>query len=145
MSQYPENWDSLRRQIYERDNYSCQNCGRQGGKYGNSELHAHHITPLSQGGENSPENLITLCSNCHSDLHGQEIGSGEPSEKKNDGNEEVAIMIIVGKYMAIYSILVGFPILLVLSSMGVTLSQDMEIFVVGAPGILRFGVFLQRL
>ncbi len=47
-----------------RDGWRCQHCGR----IGNSEL--HHQVFRSQGGDNSPENLITLCSTCHAELHG---------------------------------------------------------------------------
>ncbi|NMX22022.1 hypothetical protein C5S30_06250 [ANME-1 cluster archaeon GoMg4] len=64
MHPYPENWDEIRKRIYRRDGWQCQKCGAT-----NVQLHAHHIIPLSQGGSNEPDNLITLCKNCHAELH----------------------------------------------------------------------------
>ena len=62
---YPSNWDSLRKKVYKRDNYECQNCGRRGGPYGDSELQAHHIVPKRNGGSHRMGNLRTLCKGCH--------------------------------------------------------------------------------
>jgi hypothetical protein len=56
-------WDALRRRVYERDGYKCQNCSAGG------EVHAHHIVPLRANGTNSMTNLITLCRACHMRLH----------------------------------------------------------------------------
>jgi len=60
MSKYPHNWNRLRRYIFERDNYTCAICGRKT-KY----PECHHIIPISSGGDNNPNNLITLCKRCH--------------------------------------------------------------------------------
>ena len=62
---YPSNWDSLRKKVYKRDNYECQNCGRRGGPHGDSELQAHHIVPKRNGGLHRMGNLKTLCKGCH--------------------------------------------------------------------------------
>ena len=37
----------------------CQRCGRYG------RVTVHHIIPLSQGGTDDPDNLLTLCPACH--------------------------------------------------------------------------------
>ena len=66
---YPENWDTLRKQAYERDNYYCRNCGVGGGTNGDAELHAHHVVPVSAGGNHTLSNLYTLCETCHSLIH----------------------------------------------------------------------------
>lgn len=55
--------------MYEEDDYRCQNCHRRGGKGGNTELHAHHIVPLKDGGSNNRSNLTTLCKDCHRAIH----------------------------------------------------------------------------
>lgn len=54
---------SLRKQIMERDNYTCQNCG----KYMPDEvgLQIDHIIPISKGGKSVPSNLCVLCSKCN--------------------------------------------------------------------------------
>jgi len=71
---YPRDWNQRRKLVYKRDNYQCQNCGRQGGRRGNAELHAHHIVPKSKGGSHQTSNLTTVCQHCHSQIHGRTIG-----------------------------------------------------------------------
>jgi rRNA maturation endonuclease Nob1 len=66
---YPSDWNSRRKSVYQRDGYKCQNCGRLGGTQGNAELHAHHIVPINKGGSHSKTNLKTMCSQCHNAIH----------------------------------------------------------------------------
>jgi len=68
---------------YYRDKYVIQNAkNRANGKcemcnndapflteYNNPYLEVHHITPLAAGGEDTIENTIALCPNCHRKLH----------------------------------------------------------------------------
>lgn len=68
--EYPTDWNSRRRDVYERDEYTCQNCGRKGGHRGNAELHAHHVVPKSKGGTHDLSNLQTVCKQCHKAIHG---------------------------------------------------------------------------
>jgi hypothetical protein len=58
----------LRFLCLQRDQGMCQICG--GCK---TNLHAHHIIPLSEGGEDSLNNLITVCEDCHRKHRWQEI------------------------------------------------------------------------
>lgn len=54
---------ALRKQIKERDNFTCQMCG----KYMPDEvgLHIDHIIPIAKGGKSIPSNLQVLCSKCN--------------------------------------------------------------------------------
>ena len=58
------NW---RKEVFERDNYTCQKCGKHGGVL----LNAHHI----QNWKDNPqerykvENGITFCESCHQKFH----------------------------------------------------------------------------
>lgn len=79
---YPDNWDSLRREVYSRDDYTCQECGEKGGNGGSAELHAHHITPKSQAGGDEKTNLKTLCKSCHNDKHAHDITEKSSSTSK---------------------------------------------------------------
>ena len=63
-SNKPWNWDAIRRQVYRRDNYTCQDCGTK-----NTKLNAHHRTPRSEGGTDDLYNLDSLCDYCHEDIH----------------------------------------------------------------------------
>lgn len=53
----------LRKAVMERDNYTCQMCG----KYMPDEigLHIDHIVPVSKGGKTELSNLQVLCSKCN--------------------------------------------------------------------------------
>lgn len=56
-----------RKQVYERDNYSCQKCGT------NKDLHAHHIKEFSKYPDLRYEvsNGLTVCRTCHGKIHGR--------------------------------------------------------------------------
>ena len=60
----PLSYGSLRRQVLRRDGWRCQSCGTM------SNLEVHHREFRSHSGPDSEENLITLCANCHSLMHG---------------------------------------------------------------------------
>lgn len=47
--------------VFVRDNYTCQCCGKSKDKV----LQTHHIIYRSNGGSNRVDNLITVCTDCH--------------------------------------------------------------------------------
>lgn len=49
-----------RREIFRRDNYTCQYCGTRVGT-----LTIDHVVPKRLGGEHTWENLVTACSACN--------------------------------------------------------------------------------
>jgi hypothetical protein len=73
--------------VYERDNYTCQNCGRPGGEKRDVELHAHHIVPKSSGGTHSKSNLKTLCKDCHSAVHGDSLAPSAADANKENSTQ----------------------------------------------------------
>lgn len=54
----------VREQCRSRDNHQCRMCGRT-----NVALHLHHVRYRSEGGPDVPENLMTLCHECHALVH----------------------------------------------------------------------------
>lgn len=52
----------LRFEIFKRDNFTCQYCGRQ---TPNVVLEVDHIIPRAEGGTDDPNNLITACFDCN--------------------------------------------------------------------------------
>ena len=65
---YGENWSSQKRLARERDNNTCQICGKSRRENG-AELDVHHMIPFkifkSYKDANRLENLICLCIRCH--------------------------------------------------------------------------------
>lgn len=60
---YPPDFSAnLRKQIRQRDNYTCQNCMQQQRRAGYT-LHVHHIDYDKHN--SAPMNLISLCRTCH--------------------------------------------------------------------------------
>ena len=56
--------------VFDRDNYTCQVCGKSKGKV----LHTHHIRYKSLGGTDRADNLITVCTECHTGKNHKESG-----------------------------------------------------------------------
>ena len=60
---------NVREYVLFRDGHKCQSCK---GKSKDNKLHVHHIESRKTGGD-APNNLITLCSECHAKYHRGEI------------------------------------------------------------------------
>lgn len=64
--------DPVKREVLRRDGYQCRNCGWSHDDWNRSDprhLELHHKNPHAQGGDNSAENLETLCTICHDEVH----------------------------------------------------------------------------
>jgi len=61
----PLSYESLRQQTLRRDGWRCQSCGAM------SNLDVHHREFRSHSGEDTEENLTTLCTACHARVHGR--------------------------------------------------------------------------
>jgi len=59
----PLTYEELRQQVLRRDGWRCQSCGAM------SNLEVHHQQFRSHFGDDSEQNLITLCNACHDALH----------------------------------------------------------------------------
>ena len=58
-----EEYRLLVKQVLSRDGWKCRSCGSR------NNLHVHHIQFRSQQGEDTTENLCTLCASCHRGCH----------------------------------------------------------------------------
>ncbi len=58
-----EKYENLRQHVLRRDRWRCQSCGVM------SNLEVHHKEFRSLSGQDIEQNLITLCSACHSRVH----------------------------------------------------------------------------
>lgn len=81
MRRNPIGYYALRRQILERDNFTCQYCGQHAP---NVPLEVDHKIEVSNGGTDDPENLITSCWACN---RGKEHLRGL-QRKRKEGNKK---------------------------------------------------------
>ena len=58
----------LRKMVLERDNWTCQICGKT---IAECQLHCHHMDPVAQNPmfQNDMDSCITLCKGCHKMVH----------------------------------------------------------------------------
>jgi hypothetical protein len=57
--------ETTRQAVLERDENQCRSCGLGG----EGRLQLHHVVYRSHGGSHESENLVTLCFDCHADVH----------------------------------------------------------------------------
>ncbi|MFZ0419952.1 MAG: HNH endonuclease [Candidatus Sulfotelmatobacter sp.] len=74
----PVSYETLRQQILRRDGWRCQLCGAM------ANLEVHHKEFRTHAGHDSEENLITLCTACHAQMH-RERNFGRPRHAKPAG------------------------------------------------------------
>jgi len=77
---------SLRFEIFKRDKFACQYCGRQTPQV---VLEIDHIIPVSEGGTDNPNNLITACLDCNRGKGAVPIGI---DRLKKTRKEEMALI-----------------------------------------------------
>lgn len=77
---YPEN-RLFSRSVMERDNYTCQVCGKT-----HCALAAHHLNGFNWDIENrfNPDNGVTLCYDCHMDFHAKYGRGNNTKEQFNE-------------------------------------------------------------
>jgi hypothetical protein len=64
--------DKIKREVLRRDAYQCQKCKWSHNEWNRSDprhLELHHVKPHLEGGENIKENLLTICTVCHDEIH----------------------------------------------------------------------------
>ena len=54
--------NKTRFEVFKRDNFTCQYCGKSAPEV---VLNVDHIEPVSKGGSNDISNLITSCFECN--------------------------------------------------------------------------------
>lgn len=65
--------DPIRVKVLTRDDFKCTNCGWHRGLWHHDDprkmLELHHVKQHKDKGENTVENLVTLCNVCHDEVH----------------------------------------------------------------------------
>ena len=86
---------NARQYVLFRDDYKCQCCGKHGDGV---KLHVHHKESRQTGGD-TPNNLITLCENCHKALHAGTVQLSDAKAKRGKPYRDAAFMGIMRKAM----------------------------------------------
>ena len=87
---------NVRQYVLWRDGYACQCCGAHATKKKEVRLHVHHLESRKTGG-NAPDNLITLCEDCHKKLHKGLITIKSLKRRKRHSTKDAAFMGIMRK------------------------------------------------
>lgn len=86
---------NARQYVLHRDGYTCQYCGAHGTEKKTVKLHVHHLESRKVGG-NAPDNLITLCEDCHKAYHAGKIQLPTRSRRRRS-TRDAAFMGIMRK------------------------------------------------
>lgn len=73
-------------EVFKRDSFTCQYCGRKAPEI---ILHLDHIKPVSKGGDNSILNLLTSCLDCNSGKSNRTLNDKSVIEKQHQQLEEL--------------------------------------------------------
>lgn len=77
---------SVRFEVFKRDKFSCQYCGRSAPDV---ILEIDHIVPVSKGGGNDLMNLVTSCRDCNRGKTNRELGDNAVIKKQRQQLEEL--------------------------------------------------------
>lgn len=77
----------IRFAVFKRDKFTCQYCGRMSPDV---ILEVDHITPVSQGGDDSILNLITSCRDCNRGKGKERLAKNEALKRQQKALKELA-------------------------------------------------------
>lgn len=84
---------NVRQYVLWRDGYTCQCCGKHGDGV---KLHIHHKETRKTGGD-APDNLTTLCDDCHEKFHKGAISLDKLRKRGRQSSRDAAFMGIMRK------------------------------------------------
>ena len=64
-----EGWENLKAYAKWRDGYKCRACGKSPKADSSVSLEVHHVRRKADGGSDTPDNVVTLCHECHEAHH----------------------------------------------------------------------------
>ena len=87
-------FENVKEYVRCRDGYKCRKCHHKGDS--DTKLEIHHIIQRKDGGSDIPDNLVTLCHECHAALHRGEF----MLQKPKGGYKEPTFMGIMRKKLS---------------------------------------------
>lgn len=79
--------NSVRFEVFKRDSFTCQYCGRKSPEV---ILNIDHIVPVASGGMNDIVNLLTSCQGCNSGKGKRHLATREVIDKSYDAVRDLA-------------------------------------------------------
>jgi len=76
---------TVRFSVFKRDSFACRYCGATAP---NVQLHVDHVVPVSEGGRDDIDNLVTACAACNFGKGARNLGKDELTALKERGPEE---------------------------------------------------------
>lgn len=87
---------AFKNELYERADRRCQICGKT---LTYSETQLHHVVPKSMGRNNSCDNIICVCDDCHKEIHSNPIIYADMIAKKMAEGKDVIKTFQETKYV----------------------------------------------
>lgn len=84
------------REVFRRDNYTCQYCGRLG-----LQLTIDHVIPKHLGGKHVWENVVTACQRCNHLKGGKTPESANMFPIKSPATPPSSAQFLYGKYLPV--------------------------------------------
>lgn len=83
-----------KREIFRRDNYTCQYCGRQ-----TSHLTIDHVIPRHRGGGHHWDNLVTACPQCNRRKGGRSAAEVQMSLRRRPAEPMATADYLFGRHL----------------------------------------------
>lgn len=83
-----------RKEVFRRDNYTCQYCGKQ-----SAELTIDHVIPKHMGGTQNWENIVTACARCNHLKGGRTLETTNMHLLREPQAPPASAMYIFGKHL----------------------------------------------
>ncbi len=86
-----------RKEIFLRDNYTCQYCGSRG-----RDLTLDHVVPRHRGGKHTWENLVSACRACNHRKGGKTLEEARLTLRRAPYQPRVSTYYILHQYLQTY-------------------------------------------
>lgn len=84
-----------RREIFRRDNYTCQYCGRR-----DMTLTIDHVVPKHLGGKHTWTNVVAACSSCNHRKGGRRVDEAHMYPLRPPNEPSASAMYLYGRQLA---------------------------------------------
>jgi 5-methylcytosine-specific restriction endonuclease McrA len=87
-----------RREIFLRDNFTCQYCGVRG-----KDLTLDHVTPRHRGGKHTWDNLVSACRSCNHRKGGKTVEEAKMTLRRPPFQPRISTYYMLNQYLQSYT------------------------------------------